>query len=96
MNQQQQEQISREIKEEREAKILLHGLKAHFDDYKKELTASIPNTKHTEVDKREEIYRQLKSINTVEARLLTAIQTGSLAREQLTMWQKCQNKLKVI
>lgn len=96
MTEDESKQLTKEIEKESESIVLLNGLKSHFDEYRNELSALIPNTKHSEVEKREEIYRQLKSINTVEARLLTAIQTGSLAREQLTMWQKCTNKLKVI
>ena len=92
----QGEKLTEEISLANDAEKTLNQMKSHFDDYRNELSGEIPRTKHEEVAKREKIYRQLKSINTVEARLLLAIQTGKLAREQLTLWQKCQNKLKVI
>ncbi|MBL4664317.1 MAG: hypothetical protein JKY22_12370 [Flavobacteriaceae bacterium] len=96
MNNQQKEILTKEIEEESKAELILNGTNQYFIEYKAQLFEESKATGWKEVDKREEIYRQLKSIDVVQSKLLTAIQTGSMAREQLSAWQKAKNRLKVI
>ena len=74
--------LTNEVVKEQSAKVLLNGVKGLFIEYSAELFEALKRSNHKDTEKREEIYRQLKSIDTVEAKLLEAIQTGSMAREQ--------------
>ncbi len=89
-------QLTKEVVREQQAKVILNGVRNLFIEYNAELFESLKRTKHKETEKREEIYRQLLSIDTVEAKLLEAIQTGSMAREQLSLMQKATQKVRNI
>lgn len=90
----QKEQISREIIEEQNAKELINKVGKYFVEYEEQLFKEIKTTKWEENDKRNEIYRQLKSLDTVAAKITRAIQTGTMARTQLTQWQKAAKSVK--
>lgn len=92
----QAKHLTNEVVKEQAAKVLLNGLKGLFIEYNAELFEALKRSNHKETEKREEIYRQLKSIDTVEAKLLEAIQTGSMAREQLSLMQKATQKVRNI
>lgn len=92
----QAKHLTNEVVEEQAAKVLLNGLKGLFIEYGAELYESLKQSNYKETEKREEIYRQLKSIDTVEAKLIEAIQTGSMAREQLSFLQKTTQKVRNI
>ena len=97
LNQEEQaRQLTSEIVKEQSAKVLLNGLKGLFIEYSAELFEALKRSNHKDKEKREEIYRQLKSIDTVEAKLLEAIQTGGMAREQLSLMQKATQKVRNI
>jgi len=97
MNEQEKaEHLTNEVIKEQEAKVILNGIKGHLMAYQAELFVSFSKTDHGEKEKREEIYRQMKSLNVVEARLIKAIQTGKLARNELGRMQKLANKAKNI
>lgn len=90
----QKDQISREIIEEQNAKELINKVGKYFVEYEEQLFKELKTTKWEEDDKRNEIYRQLKSLDTVAAKIARAIQTGSMARQQLTQWQKTAKTVK--
>lgn len=90
------EHLTNEVMEEQRAKTILNGVKSHFLAYQAELFDSFSKTDSNEKEKREEIYRQIKSINVVEARLLKAIQTGKLARDELSRMQQLAKTAKNI
>lgn len=90
----QKEQISREIIEEQEANKLLQSIGKYFIEYDKQLHQEFKQTAWGDKEKREEIYRQSKSLDTVVAKITRAIQTGTMARQQLTQWQKAAKTVK--
>lgn len=90
------EHLTNEVLEEQRAKVILNGVKGHLVAYQAELFQAFSKTSHEEKEKREEIYRQMKSLNTVEARLLKAIETGKLARAELSRMQKLAKTAKNI
>lgn len=90
----QQEQNSREILEEQEATKILQSVGKYFIEYDQQLYQEFKSTTWKDNLKREEIYRQSKSLDTVIAKITRAVQTGGMARETLTYWQKLSIKLK--
>lgn len=90
------ERISREIGAGDEAKASLKVLDFHFTAFRAHIFQDISESTYKETDKREELYRQLKSIEYVESRLKKSIQTGKLAEKELSMWQTAKNKLKQV
>lgn len=97
MNEQEKaEHLEREIIGGQQAKLVLNGVKQHFTAYRAELFNAFSKSDYQEKEKRDEIYRQMKAIDTVEARLLKAITTGDFARDQLSRMQKLANKAKNI
>lgn len=92
----QAKHLTNEVVKEQQAKVLLNGIKGLFIEYSAELYEEIKRSNYKDKEKREEIYRQLKSIDTVEAKLLEAIQTGSMAREKLSLMQKATQKVRNI
>lgn len=91
-----EEILTNEIHREQSASTVLNNAEFQkaFIGYKADLFDSFSKTEWDATGKREEIYRQLKSLNTVEAKLLRLIQTGSMAREQLSIMQKAAKWLK--
>lgn len=94
----QQEQIAREIKEEQLAKQVLDNplFKKAFADYNMQLFEEFSRSKYDEGDKRTEIYRQMKALNTVADKLTKEIKTGNMARQTLTRWQTIVNQTKKV
>ena len=92
----QKEQISREIIEEQQAKELINKIGKYFLEYEEQLFKELKNSQWKESDKRDEIYRQLTSLDTVAAKIAKAIQTGTMARTQLTNWQRAAKKVKIM
>ncbi|MCZ6898345.1 MAG: hypothetical protein O7D95_06550 [Betaproteobacteria bacterium] len=90
----QKEQITREIIEEQQAQEIINKVGKYFVEYEQQLFKEIKTTKWEESDKRNELYRQLKSLDTVAAKITRAIQTGKMARTQLTQWQKAAKQVK--
>lgn len=85
------EHLTNEVVKEQQAKVILNGVKDIINQYRGELFNSLTQTKWMQRGKREEIYRQLKSVDTFEARLLKDIQTGKIARQQLSLLSKAKN-----
>jgi len=90
----QKEQISREIIEEQEANKILQSVGKYFIEYDQQLHQEFKRTPWNDKEKREEIYRQSKSLDTVVAKITRTIQTGKMARTQLTQWQKAAKQVK--
>jgi len=90
----QKKQISREIIEEQEANKLLTSFGQYFIEYDQQLHQEFKKTAWGDKEKREEIYRQSKSLDTVMAKITKKIQTGKMARTQLTQWQKAAKAVK--
>lgn len=95
-DQTEKEQLTREVQREGLAKSVLNNpeFKRVFISYSAELFESLKRTKWDDKEKREEIYRQLKSLDTMEAKFLEALQTGKMARHQLTKLQRAANAVK--
>lgn len=90
------ERLQSEILKGDEAETLLKGIQPYFTAYSGELYQNLKKTKFNEVDKREEYYRQLKAVDTLEALITTSIQTGKMARTELSFMGNLINKLKVV
>ena len=90
----QKKQISREIISEQEANKILESVGKYFIEYDQQLQREFKKTAWDDRKKREEIYRQLKSLDTVVAKITRAIKTGEMARQQLTQWQKAAKQVK--
>ena len=93
MNQDEEAQLTQELQRSTDAEIVLNNkeFKRAFEDYTNELINEIKRTKWEETNKREEIYRQLKSLGTVEAKLTRCIQTGKMAKQQLSLLKQAKN-----
>jgi hypothetical protein len=98
INKDQERQILDEINREESANKILNNpeFKRVFIEYTAQLLDSLTSTQANEVEKREDIYRQMKSLNVVEGKFIKALQTGSLARQTLSNWQKLANNTKKI
>lgn len=97
MNEEQRaEHLTNEVLEGQQSKLILNGVKRHLIAYRAELFDKFGRSEYKEKDFRDEIYRQMKAIDTVEARLLKAIETGDLAKQQLSQMQKLANGVKNI
>lgn len=83
-NQEESDLLTREVQEEQSAKVMLNGVKKYLIAYQAELFQELKNTGWKDINKREEIYRQMKSADEFESRLLTAIQSGTMARQTLS------------
>lgn len=90
------EHLTQEVVKEQESKLILGGVKQLFMQYRSNLFGELQASNWRQTKKREEIYRQLKSIDTVEAILLTSIQTGKMARNQLSLMQRATQKARNI
>lgn len=79
------EQLSNEIKEASEAKALLANplYKMSFITYKARLFEAFSESKDGEVELRQSIYRQMKSLRQVEANLTKLVTTGKLALKEV-------------
>ena len=93
MNQQEkdrQELLTNEVLRAQSAEAVLNNseFKRFFDEYRGDLFRKIMESKGDEIDKREEFYRQLKSLGIMEANLTRAINTGKMARDEMTRLQK--------
>ncbi len=82
-NQEESDLLAHEVQEEQSAKVILNGVKKYLIAYQAELFQEMKDQNWKDIEKREEIYRQLKSVDEFESRLLTAIQSGTMARETL-------------
>jgi len=91
-----EERLTQEVVREQAAESVLNNaeFKRFFLEYRGQLFDSLSHTKWNEIDKREEIYRQLKSLNTMEAKLTEAINTGKMARDELNRMQKAAKAVK--
>lgn len=90
----QKAQITREIIAEQDAQELINNVGKYFVEYEEQLFKELKTTEWKENDKRNEIYRQLKTLDTVAAKISRAIQTGKMARTQLTQWQRTAKQVK--
>jgi O-phosphoseryl-tRNA(Cys) synthetase len=92
----EEERLSVEISQEEQAKKIINNplFQKVFVEYSGQLYNALKRTKWNESEEREEIYRQLKSLDTMEAKFTEALQTGKLARHQLTLMQKAAKKVK--
>ena len=70
-----------EISEGIKADHLITGMKPYFLAMKGQLIQGFENTKFTQSQERDEIWRQLKAVNSLEKSLEIAIQTGKMAQE---------------
>jgi hypothetical protein len=98
MTPEQSKQIKQELEREKEAKKIVNNkefVKA-FEDYKAELFKAFSTSKYDEIEKREELYRQVKSLNTVRGKLEKVLITGKMASEQLSVWQKAKKNMRII
>jgi len=100
MNEKQAElKLVAEVDRGKKAEAVLNNseFKRAFKEYSVMLFDSFKRTDHTKdgKEKREEIYRQIKALDTVEAKLTESIQTGEMAIEQLSIIQKAVNALKI-
>ena len=77
------DQLSKEIAEETEAGKLLNAIGGHFVAMRAQIFGEFSSSNFDESELREECYRQLNSLDRFEARLLTSIQTGKMARKQI-------------
>lgn len=91
MNEEQlEENLVNEFRNGKDAKILKNGLENLLAMYKAELFNDLIATDADEKDKREEAYRQLKTVEYVEGKLIKAIQTGEMAKQQLSAMDKAK------
>ena len=92
----EEQQLTQEVERELSAKKILNNpeFRRVFIEYNAQLFESLKATKWEENEKREEIYRQLKSLDTMEAKFLEALQTGKMARHQLSLMQKAAKTVK--
>ena len=95
-NQEESELLTREVQDEQSAKVILNGVKQYLIAYQAELFKEMKETSWKDTEKREEIYRQLKSADEFEFRLKTAIQSGTMAREKLSTMDKFKQKFKQV
>lgn len=93
-NEEESELLTREVQGEQSAKVILNGVKQYLIAYQAELFQELKCTGWKDIEKREEIYRQMKSADEFENRLLTAIQSGTMARE--TLATRVKDKLKQV
>lgn len=91
-----EEQLAQEVSREQVAKQVLNNpeFKKFFIEYKDDLFDKIIRTEGEDIKKREECYRQLKSLGIMEAKLIRSIQTGKMARDQLSRMQKLAESAK--
>lgn len=85
-----EERLKREVNREQQAEAVLKNpvFNQFFIEYRAQLVDSIIRSEGDAVNKREEFYRQLKSLGIMEAKLISAIQTGKMARDELSRLQK--------
>lgn len=90
--------LESDVVREQQAKAVLTNpeFMRAFTAYRAKLFDSFSSSNHDETERREEIYRQMKSLDTVEATLRKSLQDGRMAREQLSLMQKVANKAKNI
>ena len=95
-NQTKEEQLALEINREIKVRQVIDNpeFKQFFEEYRAELVDNLIRTKGDEVDKREEFYRQLKSLGIMKVKLTKAIQTGKMARDELSIMHKAANAFK--
>ena len=91
MNEDQREEaLVNQFRNGQDAQKLMNGIENLLLMYKGELMAELTSSGDEEKERRESIYRQLKTIDYVESKLLTAIQTGKLAKQDLTAMDKAK------
>ncbi len=96
ISKEESELLTREVQEEQESKVILNGVKKYLIAYQAELFVNLKESDWKDTEKREEIYRQLKTADEFEGRLLTAIQSGTMAREKLSTMDKFKQKFKQV
>lgn len=87
------EALTNQYRNGQDAKALKNGLENLLAMFKAEIFNDITSTKPSETNNREEFYRQLKTIEYVEKRLITSIQTGEFAKQQLSAIDKAKQYL---
>ncbi len=92
----EEEQLSQEVVRGNQARAVLDNpeFRRAFIEYQAELFDSLKKSKWDAPEKREEIYRQCKALDTIEAKLTVSLQTGTMAVKQLSLMQKAANGLK--
>jgi hypothetical protein len=94
MNQEEvDEKLVSEMNNGQTASLIYNGVSNLFLEYEAELFESMKSSSFKDVEKREEIYRQLKSLGTVKGKLLSAIQTGKMAKEQLSLIDRAKQSI---
>lgn len=95
VNKTEEELLTQEVIREQSALSVLNNkeFQRAFIGYRADLFDSFSKTKADEHDKREDIYRQIKAVDTVEAKLIRVIKTGKMAREQLSILAKAAKSI---
>lgn len=88
-----EENLVNEFKNGTDAKKLKNGLENLLSMYKAELFNDLMSTKSSQAEEREEVYRQLKTVEFVERKLIKAIQTGEMAKRQLSLMDKAKQSI---
>ena len=90
--------LQSDVVREQQAKAVLTNpeYSRAFTAYRAKLFERFSSSNHEDTELREEIYRQMKSLDTVEATLRKSLQDGRMAREQLSRMQKLAKKAKNI
>ena len=85
-----------DVSRSRDAHTVLNNneFKRSFLEYRAELFDAFGKTKSSDTSIREDIYRQVKSLDVVEGKLIQLIEDGEIAREKLSIWKKIKNTLK--
>ncbi len=96
LNKTEEELLASEVIREQSALSVINNaeFQTAFISYKAELFDSFSKTNADQQEKREDIYRQIKAVDTVEAKLIRVIKTGSMAREQLNMLSRAAKSIK--
>ena len=85
--------FTKEFQSGQESKFIYDGVKAHLNFYRAELFDAFSKSGSFAKKKREEIYRQIKAVDTFEARLLELIKTGNMAKEEISLIQEMKDTI---
>lgn len=96
LSKEEHEQLVESMNRAEEARNVLENKEYQraFIEYRAMLYQSLTDTEDKEDDKRERIYRQLKSLSVVEDLLRERLENGVFAEEKLSTWQKFKKTLK--
>lgn len=89
----QYESLVNQFRNGQDAKKLQSGLENILTMYKGELFNSLLDTEDGQTKERDDIYRQLKTIDYVESRIINAIHTGEMAKQELSAFDKAKQLL---